>query len=255
MHYAWWAALRAYSAWASAKNKALDAAMPGATPPSAYADNLLKEYHEAWIKAQDEEKRFVKQLKLSANDISKITNQARTAASADPWVSASSPTGSFPTETPETLSGSEHDAMQAIHQIYMATELPTSIKRRYNAEDYKWLVEFLRLYDQAQINDITRLDSGNMPADHTAALIGATTLPPILDAVKELPKPKDRQLRALKRAFEDTLWAAIIASEDVRELADSPQNRVPVARIAFDATCAADMNEQLSQKLGKVLGE
>jgi hypothetical protein len=94
-----------------------------------------------------------------------------------------------------------------------------------------------------------------MPADYIATLDGATILPPILKAVENLPRPKDKQLRSLKKAFQDTLWAAIIASEDVREMTECRSDRIPAASIAFDLTCAADMTRQLIQKLGEVLKE
>ena len=142
-----------------------------------------------------------------------------------------------------------------IKDSYLTTELTASVKKRYNIDDVKWLTEFMRLYDQAKINNITRLDLDNMPADCIATLDGATILPPILKAVENLPQPKDKQLRSLKKAFQGTLWAAIIASEDVRELAQCQSNRIPAASIAFDLTYAADMTEQLIQKLGKVLRE
>ncbi|MCP4609138.1 MAG: hypothetical protein GY845_10545, partial [Planctomycetes bacterium] len=99
------------------------------------------------------------------------------------------------------------------------------------------------------------LDSDNMPADYIAILDGAMILPPILKAVEDLPRPQNKELHLLKKAFKSTLWTAIIASDDVREMAECQSDRIPAASIAFDIACAANMNEQLVQKLEKVLRE
>ena len=177
--------------------------------------------------------------------------------SAEKWEPTSISVDSLTAETSLPLSETGHEGIQVNHELSMSVtaELPASVKKRYNIEDVKWLTKFMHLYDQAEINDITRLDLDNLPADYIATLDGATILPPILKAVENLPRPKDKQLRSLKKAFQGTLWAAIIASEDVRELAQCQSNRIPAASIAFDLTYAADMTEQLIQKLGKVLRE
>ncbi|MCP4610069.1 MAG: hypothetical protein GY845_15280 [Planctomycetes bacterium] len=256
MHYAWWATLRAYSAWAS-DNKSITDGMRGIVTETAYTDKLMKEYQKAWIKAEKEEKRFIKHLKINTDDVSRIITLANNVTSAEKWEPASTSVNSLPTEMPLPLSETDHEGIQANHELSMSvtTELTASVKKRYKLEDVKWLTDFVRLYDQAKINDITRLDSDNMPVDFIATLDGATIFPPILKDVESLPRPINKQLRSLMKAFQDALRAAIIASEDVRELAECQSNQIPAASIAFDLTCAADMTEQLNQKLGKVLGK
>ena len=257
MHHAWWATLRAYLAWASDNNKSITDGRRGIVTETAYTDKLMKEYQKAWIKAEKEEKRFIKHLRINTDDVSIIITRAKNAVSAEKWEPASISVDPSPTETSLPLSGTGHEGIQASHELSMSvtTDLPASVKKRYNIEDVKWLTDFMRLYDQTKLNDITRLDSDNMPVDCIATLDGATILPPILKAVESLPRPINKQLRSLMKAFQDTLCAAIIASEDVRELAECQSNRIPAASIAFDLTCAADMTEHLIQKLGKVIGE
>jgi hypothetical protein len=257
MHYAWWATLRSYSALASAKNKAITADKRGIVIETAYIEKLMKEYQKAWIKAEKEEKRFYKHLKINTDDVSRIVTRAKNAMSAEKWEPSSISVDSLPRETTLPLSGMGHEGIQANHEVSMSvtTELTASVKKRYSIEDVKWLTEFIRLYDQAKINDITRLDLDNIPADCIATLDGATILPPILKAVEDLPRSRNKQFRSLKKAFQDTLRAAIIASEDVLELAECKSNHIPSATIAFDLTYAADITEQLIQKLGNILRE
>ena len=257
MHYAWWATLRAYSAWTSARNKAITAGEQDQGIETTSIEKLMKEYHKAWIKAEKEEKRFLKHLKLNTDDMSRILSRAENAVSAEKWEPVSTPIGSLAAETSVPLSEMDHETIRTNHDLSMpvTTKMTASIKNRYRTEDVKWLTEFMRLYDQAKINDVTRLDSDNMPSDYIATLEGATVLPPILKAVEDLPQPKDKQLRLLKKTFQDTLRAAIIASEDVQELAECQSNRIPSATIAFDLAYATDMTEQLIRNLGKVLRE
>ena len=256
MHYAWWATYRAYSAWTSAKNKAITAGEYGIGIETASIEKLMREYQKAWIKVEKEEKRFLKHLKLNTDGVSKIIARAEDAVSAVKWEPVSIHIDS-PTEKPLSFSEMDHSAIQANNasSVFVPTELIASVEKRYKTEDVKWLTEFVHLYDQANLNDITRLDSDNMPVDYIATLEGATILPPILKAVENLPRPKDKKLRSLKKSFQDTLHAVIIASEDVLELAECQSNRIPSATIAFDLRHATNVTEQLIQKLGEVLRE
>ncbi|MFC2027288.1 hypothetical protein ACFLU3_01240 [Chloroflexota bacterium] len=257
MHYAWWATYRAYSAWASAQNKVITAGEHGKAIDIASIEELTKEYQKAWIKAEKEEKRFLKHLKLNNDDMSRTIARAENAVSAEKWEPVSIPIDLLPAETSLSFSEMDHEAVQADNEssIFVPTELTASVKKRCKTEDVKWLTEFIQLYNQAKLSYIIRLDPNNMPADYIATLEGATTLPSILIAIEDLPRPKDKQLRSLKKAFQDTLRAAIIASEDVLELAECKSNHIPSATITFDLTHAADMTEQLIQRLAKVLGE
>jgi hypothetical protein len=84
MHFAWYATFYANAAWASATAAAIEAMANGMTPHTMHVQQLVEEFQKAWHKAQDEEKKFLKRLKVSAVDIAKIINSTA-AAAADNW--------------------------------------------------------------------------------------------------------------------------------------------------------------------------
>ncbi len=86
MHFAWYATFSANAAWASATVAAIEAMAKGMDPHTMYVQQLAKEMQEAWRRAQDEDKKFLKQLKVSAEDIAKIVAHATTKDAAhDDW--------------------------------------------------------------------------------------------------------------------------------------------------------------------------
>ena len=86
MHHAWYVTLYATAAWASATAKAVEAMAEGMNPNTIYIQQLVKEYKKAWRRAEDEDKKFLKQLKVSAEDIAKIVARATAIdATNDDW--------------------------------------------------------------------------------------------------------------------------------------------------------------------------
>jgi protein involved in sex pheromone biosynthesis len=86
MHHAWYATLYANAAWASATAKAVEVMAEGMNPNTIYIQQLVKEYKKAWRRAEDEDKKFLKQLKVSAEDIAKIVARATAIdATNDDW--------------------------------------------------------------------------------------------------------------------------------------------------------------------------
>lgn len=86
MHFAWHATLLANAAWASATAAAIEAMAEGMNPNTMYVQQLAKENQEAWRRAQDEDKKFLKRLKVSAEDIAKIVSRVNTIdAARDGW--------------------------------------------------------------------------------------------------------------------------------------------------------------------------
>ncbi len=128
MHYAWWATLRSYSALASAKNKTITADKRGIVIETAYIEKLMKEYQKAWIKAEKEEKRFYKHLKINTNDVSRIITRAKNAMSVEKWEPASIFVDSLPAETTLPLSGMGHEGIQANHEVSMSVTTKVSIQ-------------------------------------------------------------------------------------------------------------------------------
>jgi hypothetical protein len=85
MHFAWYATFSANAAWASATAAAIEAMAKGMNPNMMYIQQLVQEYQKAWRRAQDEDRKFLKRLKVSAEDIAKIVARAATIGTADDW--------------------------------------------------------------------------------------------------------------------------------------------------------------------------
>jgi hypothetical protein len=83
MHHAWYVAFYANAAWAHATAKAIEATAEGMNPNTMYIQQLVKEYQKAWRWADDEDKKFLKRLKVNAEDIAKIVASATTIDAAD----------------------------------------------------------------------------------------------------------------------------------------------------------------------------
>jgi len=92
MRSAWHATFLAHAAWASAMVTAIEsnifaflAAAEGMNPQIKYAQQLAEESQKAWRRAEDEDKKFLKQLKVSAEDIAKIVARATAIDATDDW--------------------------------------------------------------------------------------------------------------------------------------------------------------------------
>ncbi len=86
MHHAWYVTFYANAAWAHATAKAIEAMAEGMNPNMMYIQQLVEEYQKAWHRADDEDKKFLKRLKVSAEDIAKIVARATTIeATNDDW--------------------------------------------------------------------------------------------------------------------------------------------------------------------------
>ena len=84
MHWAWYITSTAYAAWAQATLSAMEALANGATP-DYYVRHLVNEHETAWRKAQRNEKKFLKQLRIPAREIAQIIERCIKAAQVDHW--------------------------------------------------------------------------------------------------------------------------------------------------------------------------
>ena len=85
-NYAWYVTLYANVAWASATSEAIEAMAEGMNPNTMYVQQLVNEYQKAWRTADDEDKKFLKRLKVSAEDIAKIVTRSTSIdATDDDW--------------------------------------------------------------------------------------------------------------------------------------------------------------------------
>ena len=85
VHWAWHVTSVAYAAWAQATLSAMEALAKSETPLYTYVRHLAGEHETAWRKAQREEKKFLKQLRLPANEIEKIVDRSIEDAETDRW--------------------------------------------------------------------------------------------------------------------------------------------------------------------------
>ena len=85
MHHAWYVAFYANAAWASAMVAAIESMAEGMNPNMMYIQQLVEQYQEAWRRADDEDKKFLKRLKVGAEDIAKIVARATTIDATDNW--------------------------------------------------------------------------------------------------------------------------------------------------------------------------
>jgi hypothetical protein len=83
MHFAWHVTFLANAAWASATAAAIEAMAKGMNPNTMYVQQLVEEYQRAWRRADDEDKKFLKRLKVNAEDIAEIVARATTIDAAD----------------------------------------------------------------------------------------------------------------------------------------------------------------------------
>lgn len=85
MRYAWHITFLAYASWAEAAASGTEAMAKGMTPQYRYVQQLLNEHQTAWRRADEEDKKFLKKLKVTANDIADIVTRSTDAGSADSW--------------------------------------------------------------------------------------------------------------------------------------------------------------------------
>jgi hypothetical protein len=92
MRSAWHVAFLVNAAWASAMVEAIESNIfaflkqaKGMDPEIGYAQQLTLEFKKAWRRADEENKKLLKKLKVSAEDIEEIMARATTAATNDTW--------------------------------------------------------------------------------------------------------------------------------------------------------------------------
>lgn len=117
-------------------------------------------------------------------------------------------------------------------------------------EAQRWLKLFIPLYEQAATltHNIAQVNADGLPTDLTSLREISIKLPPILKSVKEMPKPKSRELRRLKKDFKLALDACIKASK-WRIKQSQKSNRFRFSVTVFWAALAISFMESLSKKL------
>lgn len=85
MRCAWSVTFLSLKAWAEATLSAMEALANGMTPDYAYVQHLLGENQVVQRKAQEEDKRFLRRLKVAAAEINKILSRINDDAATDDW--------------------------------------------------------------------------------------------------------------------------------------------------------------------------
>jgi hypothetical protein len=85
MHWTWHVTSVAYAAWAQATLSAMEALANGMTPYYSYLRHLTIEHETAWHKAQREEKKFLKLLRMPAREVDKVIDRSMETAENDDW--------------------------------------------------------------------------------------------------------------------------------------------------------------------------
>jgi len=124
------------------------------------------------------------------------------------------------------------------------------MKEADREETERWLRAFMPIYEQsaALIHRIAKFDGEGLPADLPTLVEGNTKLPLILKSVKEMPKPEEKELRKLKKDFENVLDACIKASEWGVKFSQD-QSRVRLSMIVFQTTAASEFMKSFSKRL------
>jgi hypothetical protein len=86
MHHAWYVAFDANRTWAFATSKAIEAMAEGMDAHTMYVQQLVGQYQKAWREADDEDRKFLKRLRVSGEEIAKIVARATSVnATDDDW--------------------------------------------------------------------------------------------------------------------------------------------------------------------------
>lgn len=99
-------------------------------------------------------------------------------------------------------------------------------------KDNVWLKDMMSIYNQVSpiVEDITEVKSDRGPVNLESILAGHELFPPVLQSIKTMPQPSNKELRKVKFAFEETLEWCIKAGEMAIKLYDDRAND---ARLAF----------------------
>jgi hypothetical protein len=86
----------------------------------------------------------------------------------------------------------------------------------------QWLKSFMAIYQQATplIGKVAQLNSDGQPADLLSLVEAYRRFRPLLQSLKKLPKPPEKELRNIKNDFEKTLSMCVKAGEMAMKMSD-----------------------------------
>ncbi len=97
--------------------------------------------------------------------------------------------------------------------------------------DKEWLTDTMSIYKQVSpiIETVTEVDSDGQPASLDSLVEGYKLLPSVLQSIKRMPKPSNKELRKIKGDFEKTLEMSIKAGEMALKMIDDHAHGARIA--------------------------
>lgn len=118
-----------------------------------------------------------------------------------------------------------------------------------------WLETFMPIYKESQplLERISGIEPSFDSLDKMNAVIsilavGCMKLPTILEAAKEIPQPRHKELRKLKQEYVDALTASIYACHHGTKWAQKSTSK-RYAQIAYFASMTKGIMERISKRL------
>jgi hypothetical protein len=136
----------------------------------------------------------------------------------------------------------------------------SEMENNSNEEREQWLKSFKGIYKQTNpsIMKVTKLNSDGQPANPRSLLEAYHDFRPILQSLKNMPKPPEKELRKIKNDFERTLSMCIKAGEMAIKMLDDLNHgarlasRMHVASIVGYVNYAALSHKSLIERLNKI---
>jgi len=134
------------------------------------------------------------------------------------------------------------------------------MKDSANEAKEQWLKSFMVIYKQASplINTVAKLDAEGQPAGPDSFLEAYQNFRPLLQSLKEMPKPSHKELRNIKKDFEKTLSMCVKAGEMMIKMIDDLRHgsqlasRMHLASVVGYVSYAEIYHKSLLDRLSKV---
>ena len=129
-------------------------------------------------------------------------------------------------------------------------------------ERLRWLQLFMPLYEKVVplirgITDLKSLESGELPVSPHALAESPLTLKPVLESIRKIPKPKEKELLSIKREFEIVLSSCIKAGESATNYikldGQGMKGQIQLSTIINSLVLANEYMESVSKKLAPLL--
>ncbi len=125
----------------------------------------------------------------------------------------------------------------------------------------QWLDTFLPMYEQAKLKIDTIINfnilSDNLAVDNAAAnikqvILTASNLKFILDIYDKLPEPRDKELRKVRRDFQDLLTACVSNGAMWLKYTEVPGSKMQRHKIVYFWSMAKGINKELSERITRI---